>query len=144
MNKDVNHATLLFELERLGVLKRVASGAKLIRGVNYVNKTPGKGIELLARDNDTLVQAVEENLFEAQETRNLHLRTEYDNIFREDIPKIREWLFSQGALFHKRAREYLSKFDKDINPRSEKEGGGTVVISAFSWTSKPSGDGNHH
>lgn len=134
VSKDINPATVLFELERVGVVERTPNGVKLIEGVHYQNKTPEKGFNLLARDFETLGKAVTENILTPQETRNLHIRTEYSNLFRADIPTIRKWVLEQGTEFHRRVREYLAGFDKDMNPQEEKDGGGRVVVQAFSWT----------
>ncbi|RIL12652.1 MAG: hypothetical protein DCC75_00075 [Proteobacteria bacterium] len=51
------------------------------------------------------------------------------------LPAIRKWLLNQGIQLHKRARIYLSRFDRDLNPSPDK-GGARVVVGAFSWTSK--------
>ena len=134
VTKDMKPATMLFELERIGAVKRGKKTVRLVQSIAQHQGHADRGLDLLARDVDTLIHAVEENLFTPSDPRNLHLRTEFDNIYEEDVPKIKAWMRQQGALFHKRAREYLSRFDKDINRDFEKKGGARVVIGAFSWT----------
>lgn len=140
ISKDINPATMLYELKRMGAVEESKEGIRLVKSVNYFQQSPEKGLGLLSRDMNTFVEAVEENLFQTQETRNLHLRTEYDNIFKSDLPVIRKWLFETGAHFHKQARDFLSQFDKDINPTPDKDGGAKVVLGAFSWTSQEKND----
>ena len=86
--------------------------------------------------------AVEENIFSAPTTPNLHITTEYDNICKQDIPKLREWLLEQGTLFHEKVRRYLARFDKDANQRLyNKPGGVRVMIGSFSFTEDTSTEG---
>jgi hypothetical protein len=68
--------------------------------------------------------------------KNLHIHTEYDNVPTKDLPKIRAWLLDQGKAFHRRAREYLSRFDRDVSRTSSESdsGSGRVIVTAFSWT----------
>lgn len=135
VSKDVGPAVVLAELERLGLVECEENKVKLLTSEHIDEQEPDEGLLLLNRDMGTLIEAVEENLFAPDKTHNLHLRTEYDNIFVEDIPKIRKWLLRRGQQFHKEAREFLTKFDKDITYDDKKQGGGTVVLGAMSWTS---------
>lgn len=131
--REVGPAAILFELERQGLVEKTPRGLKLVHRVNRYEE-PGKIIELFSRNAETLSKAAEQNAFSPQETRNLHLRTEYKNVYQEDMPAIREWIYQQGHLFHRRVRSYLSLYDKDITPVSDKEAGAKVVVGAFSWT----------
>ncbi|MCB0358721.1 MAG: hypothetical protein KDD44_03770 [Bdellovibrionales bacterium] len=137
VSTDVHPSSVLFELERVGAVERSARGLRLKADVYSGGGDPVKIYELLQRDIDYLVTAVEENAFEPQPVPNLHIMTEYDNISMRDLPKIREWLLRQGSIFHHEARNYLSRFDLDLNPRSKKQGGGRVRIGSFSQCSLP-------
>jgi hypothetical protein len=135
VSKDMNPATMLFQLERLGMVKRTKFGLKLLKSpVVSFKSDPKRSLDLLAKNTVSLIRSHEENLFERVGVRNLNIRTEYDNIVRRDIPLIRQWLLEQGQAFHRRAREYLSAFDKDVSPDLAGEGGGRIVLTAFSWT----------
>ncbi|MCB0344705.1 MAG: hypothetical protein KDD66_06295 [Bdellovibrionales bacterium] len=135
VSKDMNPATMLFQLERLGMVKRTRFGLSLLKSpVISFKKDPKRSLDLLARNTVSLIESHEENLFETHEVRNLNIRTEYDNIVKADIPAIRAWLLEQGQIFHRRVREYLSGFDKDVSPNLDGDGGGKVVVAAFSWT----------
>jgi len=65
----------------------------------------------------------------------LHLRTSFNNICRKDVPDIRRWLIVQAKEFHKRARDYLSIYDKDINPdlMGNTEPIARISLSSFSF-----------
>lgn len=134
VSQNVSPASVLLELERIGAIERTDSGVKMLQGVSFWDSVPEKALSLFARDVDTIARAAEENLYSPQETKNVYLRTEFDNISKADIPKIRKWLFDQGISFHKRARAYLAKYDNDLNPSLLREGGARVILSAFSWT----------
>ena len=135
VSQDVNPKTLLMELERIGAIEHQRGKVKVLTMHKSLHTDPAQGLGLLTRNIDLLSESVEENLFHPRETRNHHMHTEFDNIFEDEIPMIREWLFEQGALFHKKMRDYLSKRDKDINPDKSRSGGGTVRLCSFSWTS---------
>ena len=130
---------MLFELERLGLVEKTARGARLIRNITSVAKDPLRTYELLSEDTDTLFGAVEENLHQDDHVSNLHLRTDFDNIYLSDIIPIRRWLIAEGKAFHKRVREYLSKFDKDLHEDKDEDrpAGGKVVLTSYSLSTLP-------
>ena len=140
VSSDVNAGTVLFELERIGAVERIAKGIRLKQHAHTVRHDPEESFSLLGRDIDDLVQAVSENVFENAELRNLHARTEYDNVREEALPEIRRWFLKEGAAFHLKARNYLSAFDLDINPEPNKKGGGKIVIGTFGRTSEKTGE----
>ncbi len=139
VSQHLNSGTILFELERSGLVERTKRGIKLVQQVVRHAENPSRGIELLSQDTESLMSAVSENLFARATHPNLHIRTEYDRIIKSAIPQIREWILSEGAAFHKRVREYLSQFDADINPDPKKPfpETGRVVVTAFSATIPP-------
>lgn len=134
VSQDINPGTVLAELERTGAVQKTRQGLKLLQRASFVQTSPDKGLNLLLRDLETLTQAVEENINSPRAVRNLHMRTEYDNIFQDKIPEIRTWLLAQGAEFHRQARDLLSKCDKDLNPNPDRPGGAKVALGTFGWT----------
>lgn len=140
VSKHINPFTVLFELERIGAVKKTPEGLKFMRPTAGVSADEHKVHDLVSRDIDSLINAMTENLYGSDDTGNLHMRTEYDNVFRVDIPEIRTWFIQQGKELHRRAREYLSAFDKDLNPdlKSRGSAGAKVVFSSFSFTTPPS------
>ncbi len=132
VSTDVNPTSILFELERTGAVERRDKVLRLKR-THYVPKgNPLEGFYVLAKDSDDLIAAVEENVFDAEGGANLHGRTEFDNIAREHITAIRKWLIAEGSEFHQKVRQYLSKFDLDINPTMGHQGGARVSLGTFS------------
>ncbi|MCB0344035.1 MAG: hypothetical protein KDD66_02915 [Bdellovibrionales bacterium] len=140
INKNINPGTVLFELERLGHIEKTPRGIKLVKAIYAYSKEPEKGFELLAEDIDTLITAAEGNITAPDQPANLHIRTEYDNIAQDSLPKVQRWLVEEGMLFHRRARDFMSKHDKDVNPRLKSQtGGGRAILGAFAWVSQDSG-----
>lgn len=135
VSSNLNPATILFELERIGAAARVEGGVTLVEGVNRFGGDPERIFDLLSRDMGTMIDSVRENVTLERGYKNLHIRTEYDNLVLNKLPEIRQWFLDEGIQFHKRAREYLSQFDQDLNPDPTATGGGRAVIQAFSWTS---------
>ena len=115
-------------------------GERIVRlaSAQSYHSMQSRGMNLLYRDIKAISSAVEENVLVGPETRNLHLRTEFDNISPAMLPVIRRWLLKEGERFHKRARAYLAKHDLDHAPSKTSEGGGRVVLGAFSWTERRS------
>lgn len=143
VSQDLNAYTVLFELERLGLVRRERSHLVLIADTVNPGRDVKRGVELLASDMGDLIEAVEENIFAEHVVPNHHIKTHYDNIVVEALPKIRQWLLERGAKFHREARAYLSKFDKDLHPHLHaKKGNARVAIGSFSVTSEVSTEGS--
>lgn len=137
VSTDMNPATMLYELQRSGYVEysEADDQVRLLRAENMLETEPEKKLAVVSKNFDTLGRSCEENIFESSKIKHLNLRTEYDNVYEEEIPKIREWILKQGLDFHKRARNFLARFDKDLNTKAKKKGGGKVTLVAFSWTS---------
>lgn len=138
ISTELNPYTVLFELERVGVVKRTSHGIKLLKSV-YLTKDKIEGYQFLSEDTDDLIQAVQENLEDQNNNPNLHLKTEYDNIPSTCIPQIKNWLLKEGSLFHKKARNFLSSFDSDAAKTSLKNNKSVdkafrVAVGTFSVT----------
>jgi len=136
VNKDVGPAAILFDLERVGAVERTSRGLQLMASA-FRLMTPREGYNLLARDIEALAEAAEENIERPEKVRNLHARTEYDNIYVADLPKVRLWLREEGLKLHERTRKFLAKFDKDLGGRPEEQGGGRVILGTFSLVKPP-------
>ena len=138
VSQDLNPYTILFELERIGAITRVDDKIKL-EGTVYIPKGDVlEGFALLSADAADLIMGVEENVFEKPEIKNLHIKTEYDNVTIDSVERIKEWFLDQGEAFHKAARDFLAQFDKDINPQLKaKLGGARVALGTFSRVERP-------
>lgn len=133
VSKDVNPYAVLFELERVGAIERSKSGVKLRSQVFIPVGNVRQGLQLLASDAGDLYEGVEENIFHSPKVPNLHIKTEYDNISPEHEAEIREWLLREGTAFHQKARDFLSQYDRDINPKlADAPGSGRVAVGTFS------------
>ncbi len=133
VNTDLNPATVLFELERVHAVERVKSGAKLVVK-NYIPKgDPVSGFRVFRDDFADMLAAVEQNVLEEQELPNHHLRTEFDRIRPQAVAEIKHWFLREGHELHLRAREFLARFDQDLNPDSKFQGETVrVAIGSFS------------
>ncbi len=134
VSKDVNSYTVLFELERLGIVERRGESVSLCSPALEVGEeSVSQGLNLLAADTADLYSSVTENIFSRAEIPNLHIKTSYDNIVASGMDAVRDWILREGADFHARAREFISKFDKDLNPQLyQMPAGGRVVLGSFS------------
>ncbi len=140
ISKAINPSTVLFELIRAGAAVKSARGLKLARRSHKVLESDDLRVyDLLARDIDSLIRVVEGNALNTGIISNLHIRTDYDNIYVRDLYKVRRWLIDQGKLFHKKARAFLSSCDKDVNPSSDpnEPAGQHVSFTTFSLAPLP-------
>ena len=132
VSSDVHPGTILFQLEQRKLVEKTPSGLKLSDAAQIVRDDLGKSYHILAQDIEDLTQTVEENLSTSTKLPHLHARTEYDNLFVDDLPTIQEWLLREGSALHQRARAFLSQFDQDLNPHIRKKAGGKIALGTFS------------
>lgn len=126
---NLNPYTVLSELLRNGIVEKSAKGVRLASRLYLVETGKEEGLDMLAGDAEDLISAVEENLFLSNQVKNLHLKTEFDNVVEEALPTVRQWLLDRGSEFHREVRNFISKFDRDLNP--ECKGGGKRVRVVF-------------
>ena len=139
VSTELNPYTVLFELERTGLVERTARGVRMLTPI-FSPKDIGEGFQLLGDDAADLYSAVQENLTENPSVPNLHIKTEYTNVPASQLEKVRGWFLREGSAFHSKARAYLSKFDRDLNPRLPGDEPGTrVAICSFSIVDAPKG-----
>lgn len=148
INKDVHAGAILFELERIGSVRRVKDGVKLVEDVHVIRDELVLGLRSWARDVQDLFRAIVQNLSpqptnpqpvkkprSAQRPLNLQARTEFDNIDPAAESTIRKWFLREGTRLHRRARRMLAQFDKDLNPKLvTARGKRRVVFSTFSFS----------
>jgi hypothetical protein len=133
ISKDLNPYTILFELERIGAVKRQDELLELSVSSYNPRADLERSFSLVTGDTEDLIKCVEENVLETPEIPNLHIKTTYDNISSEDVPSIRQWILKKGAEFHAEIRAFLGKLDKDLNPSLFNKSGGTrVCVGSFS------------
>jgi hypothetical protein len=140
VTKDIHFKGVLLQLERLNMVERTSHGLRLSAGAHDVRKDMEKGYHVLSQDLEDLSMAVEANMTLEDDLPNLHARTEFDNIFVDALPEIRQWLLKEGSSFHQRARTFLSQFDRDVNPHIRNEAGQKVVLTSFSRLVEPARD----
>lgn len=137
VSKEVSHYPILFELERVGAVK-IQGDRVIMKLQEYVPVGDCEhGLELLALDVEALTETVTGNLGDRASNPDLHLRTYFDNIPPEHLEEVRLWILAKGVAFHKEARAYLSRFDRDMNPElGSGKDRASVVVSTFSLAKK--------
>jgi hypothetical protein len=138
VSTDLNPTTVLFELERLGLVERQGQELILLWDAYQISGDVDDAYVLLERDMRTLVEGVDRNITKAAAIPNLHISTHFDNVALCEMETIREWLLKKGAALHAEAREFIGSFDKDINPsRYSTPGGMKVTLTSFSLCEAP-------
>lgn len=136
VNKEINPYAVLFELERLGIAVNEEGKLKLLVSELASGTDIEGGLKLLGDDFEDLIRIIEHNTNNTSSPEHvpqLHLKTVYDNVVKSAIPAIRLWILKEGAEFHRRARDFISQYDKDLNPALHlEEGGAKTSIGTFS------------
>lgn len=133
ISADLNTYTVLNELIRLGHIEKKGTNAHLKSRIHLLKKLP-EAMSLVSLDTLALQNAAEENV-SLKEPKHLHLTTRYDNIPESSLPEIEAWLIKEGSLFHRKARKFLSKYDRDLHPgKKQHEKRHRVYLGAFSFT----------
>ena len=130
ISHDIHPASILFELERVGLVKKTSRGIQLVED-SFQSRDPEDGIRMLSQDLDQLLLAVDENLFAQLPDKNLHVRTASSFVAAADAAEIREWLLKEGGAFHRRIRDYLAEHDVELNPKPGKQERAEVLVSTF-------------
>ncbi len=136
VSKDVGAGTVLAELERVEAVKKVPNGVRLVVEGYEPRGDPESGFEMLGSDVHDLIAAVEENIFSPSGNSNLHATTEYNSVAESKLPELRKWLLNEGMIFHKRARDFISGLDYDLNSRVKGKDRYRVILGSFSRISK--------
>lgn len=144
VSAHVGPAAVLNELVCNGAVEIGESGAKLVRSTIDFTVDKVKAYGIIGKDIADLIATLEHNLSSTIPDQNLHLRTEFDNIYVSAIPKIRAWMMKEGRALHTRARDFLSQYDMDVSPSSHKDStaGVRVVLNAFGNIDTSHSEGN--
>ena len=135
VSADLKPGAVLRELERICAVEHTAHGVRLVSSTFKPSEDLAAGFEYLGSDVRDLMQSIEENVFTTAKTPHFHIRTEFDNLTQDSVPRIQEWMLREGTAFHRRAMQFISKFDRDINPKlRNKAGGARVKLVGFSLT----------
>lgn len=133
VSADVAPYTVLYEMERLGLIERTPHGVRPTTPHYLAPRGDVKeGITMLAEDLADMSRAVEFNIFSKENPRNLHLKTEYTNVSPDRLPAVRRWLLEEGSAFHRKVSSYLSQHDRDIAGPKGKRAGVRVALGSFS------------
>lgn len=132
VGSDLHPTTVLFELERIGAVKRVRDGVKLTQRAYSARGNSQEALEYLAADVRDLMQSVTENVEQPDSAPHHHGTTVFDAIVPAAEPEIKQWLMQQGSEFHHKVRTYLSRYDSDANPKLRSEKKLRVVFGSFS------------
>ncbi|MCB0346550.1 MAG: hypothetical protein KDD66_15635 [Bdellovibrionales bacterium] len=133
----VNPATVLFQLQRIGSVEKTARGLRLIKREALFSADAREAFEMIAENIESQVAAGVENLEQTNTVKNVYIRTDFNNIDPSELPTIRRWLLKKSHDFHRSIRNYLAKYDQDMNPRPGRKGGAKLCVSSFSLGSTP-------
>lgn len=138
VSTDLHPGTVMFELERMGLVEKKNGNVLLVSRVIDLGNAPIETFTLVSKNSDDLIRAVEQNIFDEdirsqKKLPNLHAATEFTRIDLSKVDSIRKWLLVEGSRFQKKVREYLAGFDLDITPskKSKGEKGARVCLGTF-------------
>jgi hypothetical protein len=138
VSTDLNPYTVAFELERAQLAESTKDGIKLLKTGYQPDGNLEESLRLLAEDSEFLHLSVCENIFKKSIEKNLHVKTDFDNIPARFEKNVRQWFLEHGGDFHRSAQTFLSSLDRDHNPalaqNTQDEPSLRALIGTFSWT----------
>ncbi|MCB0351913.1 MAG: hypothetical protein KDD64_00260 [Bdellovibrionales bacterium] len=136
VSTDFHPGTVLSELERLEMVEYDDGKVRLKRRFASVRQDVLAGFATVSNDIEGLLEGSAENILSEQEVSNAHLRTYFDNIYRESIPAVKRLIIKEVKRFHARLAKELARFDKDLSVARGKslkdEAGVKVMVTSFS------------
>jgi hypothetical protein len=131
---DVHPHTILCELQRLDLVKVENDQATALKAGFVSAMDDEDTARLISRDIDELMLTAEGNVYSKGPRPHHHTTTSFDNIPLEYESELRAWLNREAGLFHKRIRDHVSQYDRDLTERSlDDSGRGTVRLSFGSF-----------
>lgn len=138
VSRDIHPSGVLVELRRSKLIEEKDGEITRVAEEAYVEHDLERGFSIIARDLNSFMDISHENVVEPKSVRNLHLRTEFDNIDPAKVPLLKKWLLEEGKAFHKKARAVFSKYDVDMgSANTNSKGGAKVVLTSFGQASVP-------
>lgn len=120
VSKELSPYTVLFEMERAGLLVHTDDGVQLMTSVQFINNDLEDGLRLLGRDISDLTEAVSQNLSNLS-PKNLHIRIEYDSIPTERIEKLKLEVFRKVQSCLVEVQEVIRRYDNDSRSGDEEK-----------------------
>lgn len=120
VSKELSAYTVLFEMERAGLITHTDDGVQLITSAYLVGNDLDQGLEIFAQDMSDLTDAVHENL-SAEAPPHLHIRIDYDSIPREKLAELKERVFTMSQQFLVNVQSVIASYDSDMNSQKESQ-----------------------
>lgn len=117
VSKELSAYTVLFEMERAGLITHTDDGVQLVTSAYLVGNDVDQGLEIFAQDMNDLTDAVHENL-SSESPPHLHIRIDYDNIPKEKLPELKEKVFTMSQKFLVDVQQVIASYDLDMNSHS--------------------------
>jgi len=131
ISSDVHPHTVLCELQRLNLVKIENDYVTPIKSSFISSMNDEVTAQIIARDIDELMLCADENIAATNERPNHHTATIYDNIPKEYESELRDWINNEASQLHKKIREHVSRYDRDINEGSLKDSKKGTIRFAF-------------
>lgn len=120
VSSDMAPYTVLYELERLGIVERSDQTVSLKAGFKTNIVSLEEGYQHLASDLSDLCACVDSNLHRLKnDLPNLHLKTQFTHIKQSALPALKRWLLEEGSKFHRHVEQHLASLDTEVTGDSE-------------------------
>ncbi len=131
---DVHPHTILCELERLELVKVEHGHAKALKSSFVSAMDDENTARIISRDIDELMLTAEGNVYAKGPRPHHHTTTSFDNIPLEYESELRVWLKHEADLLHKKIRDHVSQYDRDLAEKPIKDSGqGTLRFTLGSF-----------
>lgn len=115
---DMPARAMLDELLRVGAVRRLENGRVRLLTRAYVPRRSGaEKIDILGRDVADLIQTVDHNLDRGANDPRFQRKVMYDNLPAAAVEEFRKLSAAQAQQLLERMDSWLSKRDRDVNPK---------------------------
>ena len=115
---DVPPRAVLDELEHVGTVERTGDGSvRLLARVYIPRVSDREKLQILGTDVADLVATIDNNLQPDRKPPRFQRKVMYDNLPQEAVEAFREMSASQSQELIERFDAWLSRHDRDMNPR---------------------------
>jgi hypothetical protein len=115
---DIHPHSILCELERLELVKIVDNQVVPLKSTFISAMNDEKTAHIVARDVDELLSTAEENVSAHGSPPHHHTTTSFDNIPLEFESELRTWINRESSALHKKIRDHVAQYDRDLSERS--------------------------
>jgi len=129
---DVPPRAILDELTRIGLVEERDDGLLYLLKRAYIPKEGlNEKIQYLGKDVSALIQTMDRNIYQSNETPHFQRKVYYDNLPEECIEELKMLVATDSQILLEKFDEAIGKYDRDVNPKVEGTGRKAIGVGIY-------------